>query len=233
MLAKNIPNFVLQSKALRHKVRPMSIRNEAEENLRIIRSLMEKATVYRAISAPGALAGGLGATAIAIYGGAVAQGRFGSPATVPQFLGMWIGLLVVVTVANFMLLARDAARRSEPFVSPGMKLALRAMLPGLLAGGMLGLAFSFTAPQISAAIWVLLYGVSLLAAAHFAPKSICWLGRAFFLAGTGLFALFAFGASWESSPLLTAHAAMGLTFGLFHIVYAALTWPRRRPGADN
>jgi len=26
---------------------------------------------------------------------------------------------------------------------------------------------------------------------------------------------------------------MGLTFGLFHIVYAALTWPRRRPGADN
>ncbi len=211
----------------------MSIRNEAEENLRIIRSLMEKATVYRAISAPGALVGGLGAATLALYGATVAQGNFGFPATVPQFLGMWLGLLVVITTANFILLARDAARRAEPFVSPGMKLALRAMLPGLLAGGVLGLAFSSTTPQISAAIWTLLYGVSLLAASHFAPKSICWLGRAFFFAGVALFALFAVGGPWEGNPLLSAHAAMGSTFGLFHIVYAALTWPRGGAGADS
>ena len=37
----------------------MIARSEAEEHLRVIRSLMEKATIYRALSAPAALVGGL------------------------------------------------------------------------------------------------------------------------------------------------------------------------------
>ena len=41
----------------------MIARSEAEEHLRIIRSLMEKATIYRALSAPAALVGGLASLA--------------------------------------------------------------------------------------------------------------------------------------------------------------------------
>ncbi len=37
----------------------MATHSEAEEHLRVIRSLMERGTIYRAISAPVALAGGL------------------------------------------------------------------------------------------------------------------------------------------------------------------------------
>ena len=37
----------------------MDERQRAEEHLRVIRTLMERATIYRAISAPTALAGGL------------------------------------------------------------------------------------------------------------------------------------------------------------------------------
>jgi hypothetical protein len=206
----------------------MSIRAEAEENLRVIRSLMEKATVYRAISAPGALLGGLGAIGVAVWGaaGSRTEGTFTIPTT--HFLAPWLGLLVAVTVVNFILLARDATRRGETFVSPGMRLALRAMLPGLLGGGLVAIPFGFSVPDLLAALWVLFYGISLLAASHFAPKSICWLGRAFFAAGVPLFLGASSAIPWlePGSSLFRGHIIMGATFGLFHIVYAACTLPR-------
>jgi hypothetical protein len=228
-------NFVLQSKTLPRKVAPMSIRAEAEENLRVIRSLMEKATVYRAISAPGALVGGVGAVVVATWG--VVGSRTGGTFTIPtvHFLAPWLGLLVVVAVVNFALLARDAGRRGEAFVSPGMRLALRAMLPGLLGGGLVTVPFGFSAPDLLAAFWVLFYGISLLAASHFAPKSICWLGRAFFTAGVPLILGATSVVPWleQGSSLLRGHVIMGATFGIFHLVYAMLTLPRREAGADS
>jgi hypothetical protein len=60
-------NFALQSVALLYKVVVMKP-TEAEEHLRVIRSLMEKATIYRAISAPTAFVGGL---ASLLFGGSL------------------------------------------------------------------------------------------------------------------------------------------------------------------
>lgn len=208
----------------------MSIRTEAEENLRVIRSLMEKATVYRAISAPAALVGGAGAIVVAALGILLpAQNDH------VRFMALWLGLLVFVAGVNMWLLARDAARRGEAFVSAGMRLALRAMLPGLLAGGIVALPLA-QSPLWVASFWVLSYALSLLAASHFSPKSICWLGRAFFVAGVVLFASFAsagLSSRYANMGTAGAHAIMGATFGVFHLVYAALTWPRRSAGAES
>jgi hypothetical protein len=207
---------------------PMSIRSEAEENLRIIRSLMEKATVYRAISAPGALVGGAGAVVVSAVEIMPASPRLFPAGS--SFIAPWLALLLVTTVVNFALLAREAARRRDPFVSPGMRLALRAMVPALLGGGAVILPLPVDAPELLAGFWVLFYGISLLAASHFAPKSICWLGRAFFASGMLLVA-FAPSLAQRSSGLggheTLAHMIMAVTFGLFHLVYAALTWSRR------
>ena len=204
----------------------MSIRTEAEENLRIIRSLMEKATVYRAISAPGALVGALCALAAAVAGRWVAPG-YAAPEPTVRFLALWLGVLFVAAATNFILLSRDARRRGEPFVSPGMRLALRAMLPALLGGGVVTLLIVACGPALVASLWVLFYGISLLAASHFAPKSICWLGRAFFVAGVALLAggFVVVAGGGERSQFLAAHDIMGGTFGLFHLIYAACTWP--------
>jgi hypothetical protein len=49
------------------KVIAMSTTEVALENLRIIRSLMEKAHIYRAVSAPAALTGGLLALAASAW----------------------------------------------------------------------------------------------------------------------------------------------------------------------
>jgi hypothetical protein len=202
----------------------MSIRTEAEDNLRIIRSLMEKATVYRAISAPGALFGGLVGTAASVRALAGT-----GPRDCAGFLQEWMAVAVLTGVVNLWLLRRDSIRRDEPFVSPGMRLALRAMLPAIIGGGLCAVVLAQGGCALLASLWVLFYGISLLAASHFAPKSICWLGRAFFVAGALLLLagtlIFEGWRGFHETAI--AHAIMGVTFGLFHLIYAALTWPRR------
>ncbi len=202
----------------------MSIRAEAEENLRVIRSLMEKATVYRAVSVTGAWVGGLCSVLVTI----VALSNSEPPVTFP-FVASWGFVLAITGVINFVRLWRDAARRREPFVSPGMRLALRAMLPALLGGGLCTFVSGVIGQRLLASLWVLFYGVSLLAASHFAPKSICWLGRAFFTSGALLLIcgppfLDSVGQVDENAD---AFWIMGSTFGLFHLIYAACVWPRK------
>lgn len=202
----------------------MSLQSEAEENLRVIRSLMEKATVYRAISAPGAFIGGTASIALSAF---MLFGHSGGGAV--SFQAAWLGLLAFTAMANLWLLRRDAARRGDPFVSPGMRLALRAMLPALLGGGVCTFVEGDGGFVLTASLWVLFYGASLLAASHFAPRSICWLGRAFFTAGVGLILSAAFYFDWwrGANQTAIAHGIMGATFGAFHLAYAACTWPRR------
>lgn len=200
----------------------MSHQAEAEENLRVIRSLMEKATVYRAISAPGAFFGGLAASVAAVVGITHLESHddFG-------FVRAWVAVAMVTAGVNFFLLWRDATRRGDSFVSPGMRLAVRAMLPAILVGV---LCTFVVGPCVQlASLWVLLYGTSLLAASHFAPKSICWLGRAFFVTGGALIlvqtAVTALDSFWHNPGI--ANGIMGATFGLFHLAYAASTWPAK------
>ena len=108
-------------------------RSKAEEDLRVIRSLMERATVYRAISAPAALVAGLlsifaaGAIYLNVQTGIdrLAQGRV--------FAAVW---LVVLDLRGrdqcIVHLARSQEAMAARFFRPGMKLALRAIAPNLL-----------------------------------------------------------------------------------------------------
>ena len=208
----------------------MPTSSEAEENLRVIRSLMEKATVYRALSAPGALLGGL----LSIVTAAVGTFLSGQPkyAADAFFLFPWLIVLGITAIANGFLLWRDAKKRGDTFISPGMKLVLTAMFPGMAAGGLCLLIDCRGGLSVTASLWVLCYGVSLLAAAPFAPASIRWLGRLFFSAGAVLLVLnYCFVEVDEGFyPAFVPHLIMGCTFGLFHLVYAACAWPRRTRG---
>jgi hypothetical protein len=204
-------------------------RNEAEEHLRIIRSLMEKATIYRAISAPGAAIGGVLSVIAAVAGQRLSQPGTDVPNDLFRFEVPWALVLGLTAIANLLLLRRDARRRNEAFVSQRMELAIRGMIPALLGGGFAVFVAGEGGWAATASLWVVFYGVSLLAAAHFAPKSICWLGRAFFIAGcvllAGGHALF---NDWLGlNQMKVGHIIMGSTFGLFHLIYAACTWPRK------
>ncbi len=233
-------NFALQSGTLPRKVFAMSIRSEAEENLRVIRNLMEKATIYRAISAPTALVGGLCSIAF----GAWLYFRW-RPLPAGRevvefwtlFLRGWLSVFVLTVFANGLLIWRAARSRNEPFISPAMRKALWALLPPMLCGGfftgMLSFVESESARWALPPLWMVFYGLGLLATAHFAPRSIPILGWCFLAAG-----LSSFGANYwlelvrmfgkgETHIPTAANLLMTATFGVFHIIYAACTWPRK------
>src|SRR5476651_554105 len=100
--------------------------HDAQEQLRVIRSLMERATIYRSISAPTALIGGLlslGGFATAYY----AKHHRHHVLSLHQFLVVWLVVLALTALSNLIFLCRGAAMRKEPFLSSGMKCALTSV----------------------------------------------------------------------------------------------------------
>jgi len=203
--------------------------HEAAEQLRAIRSLMERSTIYRAISAPAALFAGL--LSLAVSGWLWTQ-RHRQPEPVVFFI-IWLGVLVVVSAVNTWLLFRSARQRGEVFVSPGMKHALRALLPPLVAGFGMSLLL-VSEPEHAArdcyadiaAHWILFYGLALLATASFSPRSMQALGAGFFSFGILTWLPTArqfFGQQYPAAVIF-----MAMSFGMLHIVYAAAVWMQSR-----
>lgn len=115
----------------------------AEEHLRVIRSLMERGTIYRAISVPTALVGGLSAIAVSgfLSKGAVfcTQETREALLTTRTFVPPWIFALLVPGAANLWFLRRESSRSQRPFVSPGLRLALRSIVPSVLIAAVITL----------------------------------------------------------------------------------------------
>jgi hypothetical protein len=195
----------------------MPTATEAEEHLRVIRSLMEKATIYRAVSAPTALAGGIAAVMVAAP---PVQRLFDQWAPVTSFHLRWLLALFVTLLINGLLILREARRRGDPLISAGMRAAFRALIPPMFGGGVF---FVMLSPQEIPAFLAIFYGLALLATAHFAPRSIMWLGWSFLLAGL---LAFIFSATNRLYAGLQPDVIMVATFGGFHFIYAACTWPR-------
>ncbi len=211
----------------------------AEEHLHAIRQLMERATIYRAISAPTALVGGLLslATAAAML---IWQSRDNlRNVDAMQFFLAWTGVFLVTLAANTLFILRGAQRRGEPMLSASMKLALRSIAPGMFAGGAISAVLTMTTevPLLPTLMWLVFYGLGLLSTMTFAPRSIVLLGWAFLLTGVGAFIYFMNQTLLPEIDLPTPTrfypaAIMGATFGMYHLVYAACTWPRRARTLD-
>lgn len=187
----------------------------------MIRSLMEKATIYRAISAPTALVGGLASIFAGL--GQWAAWPLVSADFQNGFLPIWLGVLMITLVANTYFIWRDSVRRKEPFISAGMKMALASVFPPLLTGGFFTVIFS-DYPRALVHVWMIFYGLALIATRHISPSSIPRLGWAFLVSGLLSFSSMYFCVGRDS---FYEFWMMLLTFGLFHLIYAACTWPRK------
>lgn len=209
----------------------MTDRASAEENLRIIRSLMERATTYRAISAPSALVAGLLSTlaAGAVYYNNEVELVLGRTVRPREFGLLWICVLGLAALANAFFVWREAKTAGRAFVSSGMRLALRAIAPNLFIPAAFTLWF-FETGYLGArelelvSVWVAFYGLALLSTALFAPRSLAVLGWAFLLSSVSIPVLMnAIDNLTDDVP----NTVMGVTFGLYHLVYAVATWSRR------
>jgi hypothetical protein len=205
-------------------------RSKAEEDLRVIRSLMERATVYRAISAPAALVAGF----LSIFAAAMIylnnQGNMGQPFHGRAFAVIWLIVLILAAATNTFFIWREAKKDGRPFISSGMRLSLRAIAPNLLVPAAVTLWFLAEgykgATELELVVaWIVFYGLALLSTGLFAPRSLVCLGWAFLLTALAIPAL---RNVLGDLPANLPTIAMGLTFGLYHLIYAACAWPRKR-----
>ena len=216
----------------------MNERTRAEAHLRVIRSLMERATIYRAISAPTAFIGGLiaVATSTTIWLFDRAHASTGAPAfDARNFAEIWLVDLAIVLTINAYFLRQEATHAGRVFLSPGARLTLRAIAPCLLIPAATTIWFFRNAEpideEILVAVWIMFYGLCLLATALFAPRSLVILGWAFLL--SGLVFLF-WPKSLTADPRgLLPDLAMGVTFGFYHLVYAVVVWSKTKSIAPD
>ncbi len=201
----------------------------AEEDLRVIRCLMERATIYRALSAPTALVGGLLATALTAgiwwreHRWALRAPEVMRHVSTRQFASLWLVALALVLAANTFFVWRETARSGRPFFSSSLNLATRAILPCLVLPTALTLWFFFDGydadnEMLLVRAWIGFYGLALIATQHFAPRSLVVLGLSFLLA-SALMTIFTRQLDLYPTPL-APNLAMGATFGLFHLIYA-------------
>jgi hypothetical protein len=199
----------------------------AAEHLQVIRTLMERAAVYRRALAPIMIFAGIAGITAAGFGWVV-QSATG-------FVLMWFGVAAVTLIGALLLTRRQALRDAEPFWSPPTRRVTQAMLPALVAGLVIGICvlvvFAKPGPadpptgstELDSMIWLpaawaVLYGCALHAAGFFTPRGLRWLGWLNVLGGLAVFLGIAI-ADRVECPAWWSHALMGLYFGVPHLAY--------------
>ncbi|MEP6603470.1 MAG: hypothetical protein ABJB69_05950 [Spartobacteria bacterium] len=202
----------------------------AEENLGTIRGLFERATIYRGIAARVALVGGTLSilTASAIFVNDEVTRFLDRPVRPREFAFAWLDILLLTVILSALFLWRAARDNADVFGSVRMKLALRVIAPSVLipaafTGWFFGSGYLGAAELDVVAVWIAFYGLLLLSTAIFAPRSIATLGWAFLLTGLAVPLLADKIDNWTGSA---PTVLMGVTFGVYHLVFAALNWRR-------
>jgi hypothetical protein len=196
----------------------------AAENLQVIRTLMERAALYRRTLAPimlyvgavGCLAA-LGGLALRIDG-------------LRPFGGWWLAAALVAVAGAFVIARRQAVQDGEPFWSPPALRVTQALLPPLAAGLLFSLALVAFAPSDLRWCFVpanaLFYGCALHAAGFFMPRGMKLFGW-LIIALSGALLFFRPGQLPTSGPRVD-HAVMGVVFGLAHVAYGAYLYLTER-----
>ena len=204
--------------------------NAAAENLLVIRTLMERAALYRRALAPiMLLAGGLGVA------GSVAASLLHIDA-LPAFILFWFAVAAVACAGSFLIARRQSMKDKEPLWSPPTRRVSQALAPPLVIGFLLGaLAFMTASSDEGAGVilplaWMLCFGCALHAAGFFMPRGIGFLGWLFVVGACGVFGLCLWANRVHEPDPAAAHLIMGVFFGAVHLVYGiglALTEKRK------
>ena len=195
----------------------------AEDNLQVIRTLMERTAIYRRALAPVmVMAGGVGTVA------AVAGFLWR-----PPFVLYWASVAVLVMAAGFFLTRRQALKDGEAFWSPPARRVAQALLPGLVVAAALTVVARLSGlveEQHLTLVWVMLYGCALHAAGFFAPRRLRVLGWIFIIGGAALLVMV--GVFKMRMPLRCAHATMGVFFGLLHLAVGGYLYATEKGSND-
>jgi hypothetical protein len=209
----------------------MNDNSTTEQNLEAIRGLIERGEIYRTVSARAALVGAVLSilTAGAIYLNDEVTRIWGRPVRPRELAFAWLGVLFLTVIVSVLFLSRAARNGGGPVNSRRMKLALRTIAPYLVipaafTGWFLTTGYLGAAEQDLVVVWIAFYGLMLLSTAVFAPRSLALLGWAFLLTSLSVPV---FSDVIDDRVGSVPTVLMGVTFGLYHLIYAAFNWPRK------
>ncbi len=199
----------------------------ASQNLVVIRTLMERAAVYRRALAP--VMGLVGVTGLAAGAFGVARGY----ETSRPFAAYWAAIALLCMAEAFLLIRRQAIRELEPFWTPPTRRIAQAVAPAFFAGLMMGVLYFVVNPpswdllMLLVVIWMALYGLAMHAAGFFMARGFRLFGWGYLVAGLGGMAWWAWwvanpqpdAALTPAFPWGSANVWMGVLFGGGHAVY--------------
>ena len=196
--------------------------NRAADELKVIRSLMERPIKYSTQSGLAGVVAGCAALAGVVLDSKVSQ--WASASALWVNMGVWAGVFVVAFAGAVILTRLRERRQGMPAWSLIKRRILLTILPPFVAGVGLTLAIFFRHVEhmgpnewgLIPAIWMLFYGVACWQLGEFSVAEVRVLGAAFILAGLVAAAFF------QTSP----YGTLGVTFGGFHMVYGLVVWAR-------
>lgn len=199
--------------------------NWAEENLQVIRTLMERAGLYRRALAPVMLTVSL----LGLGGGFTGEAL--KLESVSSFFALWLMVALIAVGLALLIVRRQALRSAEEFWTPPTRKICLAMMPALTAGFLIAaipfvVAGGPASARIYPVVWSLLYGCALHSAGQFISRGVRLLGWAFVLSSVVIGCLVvsseAHGGLRDEagSRLFKPHVLMGFVFGGFHLLAA-------------
>lgn len=177
----------------------------AMENLRYIRQTMEAAGTFTAVSGWGTTL--MGVTALAATALSTATD------SLARWVFIWLAEAALSVAISVYAMTRKARAADQPLWSEPARKIVFSLVPPLAVGALLTLVlFEHHLVRLLPGVWLLLYGVGVVAAGTFSVRIVPVMGFAFMIAGT--VALFA-PAGWTT-------AIMAAGFGGLHIVFGVL-----------
>jgi len=195
----------------------------AHEELKVIRSLMERPVKYSTQSGLAGILAGLIALA-GMFADMYVSSHYEMTTVIGLCFCIWGGVLglSLLTVAGLTRLRE--IRQGMPLWSAVKMRILLAILPSFVAGVGVTMAIIFRwfmndGPNewgLIIPIWMLFYGVACWQVGEFSVKELRWMGAIFIVAGLISAAFF------QNVPYLI----FGVSFGGFHILYGVIVWLR-------
>lgn len=182
-----------------------ALHEHAEENLRYIRSAMERAGTFTAIPGYGSIAVGITAVVASLLAG----GNFAQP----RWLAVWLcEAALAAGIAALSIVLKARASSTSLASAPTRRFAL-AFLPAVAAGAVLTYVFWTHALRGQIApMWLLLYGTAVTAGGALSVRIVPIMGLVFAVLGTAGFFL----------PESSVPHLLTIGFGLLHVGFGAL-----------
>lgn len=182
---------------------PPEMQARAMDNLRYIRETMEAAATFTAVSGWGTVV--IGATAI----GAAALAATTESST--RWIFIWLcEAALSAGISVYTMALKSRAARLPLWSEPARKI-LFSFAPPMAGGALLTLVlFEHGLIALLPGVWMLLYGIGVVAAGTFSVRIVPVMGLAFMAVGTA--ALFA-PATWGTQFMAAGFGGLHLFFG--------------------